>query len=82
MHAAPGIKIQPCKKKLFQFEVEYLGHKISKSGVLMIKDWPVPKSGKEVSTFLEFAEYYCTFIPQFIALTNRLNGIKKAEKFL
>ena len=43
-----------CKTKLFQSEVEYLGHKISKGGVLMIpkyvqkiKDWPVPKSGKE-----------------------------------
>ena len=28
--AAVGIKIQPCKKKLFQSEVEYLGHKISR----------------------------------------------------
>ena len=49
-----GIKIQPCKTKLFQSEVEYLGHRISKGGVSMIpeyvqkiKDWPVPKSGKE-----------------------------------
>ena len=46
------------------------------------KDWPVPKNGKEVVTFLGFAGYYCTFIPQYSALTNRLNGIKKAEKFL
>ena len=35
-HATAGIKIQPCKMKLFQSEVEYLGHKISKGGVLMI----------------------------------------------
>ena len=62
---AAGIKIQPCKTKLFQSEVEYLGHKISKGGVLMIpeyvqqiKDWPVPKSGKEVATFLGFTGYY------------------------
>ena len=88
-HAAAGIKIQPCKTKLFQSEVEYLGHKISKGGVSMIpeyvqkiKDWPVPKSVKEVATFLGFAGYYCTFISQYSALTNRLNGIKKAEKFL
>ena len=57
-HTAAGIKIQPCKTKLFQSEVEYLGHKISKGGVLMIleyaqkiKDWPVMKSG----VFLGFA---------------------------
>ena len=30
-HAAPGIKIQPCKTKLFQSEVECLGHKIRKA---------------------------------------------------
>ena len=48
-HAAAGIKIQPCKSKLFQSEVEYLGHKISKEGVEMIPEyvlqvtnWPVP----------------------------------------
>ena len=58
-HKATEIKIQPCKTKLFQSEVEYLGHKISKGIVSMIpeyvqkiKDWPVPKSGNEVATFL------------------------------
>ena len=57
-HEAAGIKKQPCKTKLFQSEVEHLGNKISKGGVLMIpeyvqkiKDWPVRKSGKEVPTF-------------------------------
>ena len=88
-HAAAGIKIQPCKTKLLQSKVEYLGHKISKGGVSMIpefvqkiKDWPVLKSGKEVAAFLGFARYYQNFILQYSVLTNRLNGIKKAEKFL
>ena len=47
-----------------------------------IKDWPIPKTGKEVATFLGFAGYYRTFIPQNSVLTNWLSGIKKAEKFL
>ena len=41
--------------KLFQSEVEYLEHKISKDGVEMIPDyvhkvttWPVPMNGKEM----------------------------------
>ena len=69
--------------------MEYLGHKISKGRVSIIpeyvqkiKDWPIPKSLKEVAMFLGFSRYYCTFIPQYSALTNRLNRIKKAEKFL
>ena len=47
-----------------------------------VTNWPVPKSGKEVATFLGFAGYYRNFIPQYSALTNRLNSIKKAEKFV
>ena len=38
--------------------------------------------GKEVATFLGFPGYYRTFISQNLALTNRSNGIKKAEKFV
>ena len=74
---------------MFQSEVEYLGHKISKGGVSMIpeyvkriKDLPVPKSGKEVATFLGFSGYYRSFIPRYSVLTNRLSGIKKAEILL
>ena len=68
-HEAFGTKIQPCKTKLFQSKVEYLGHKIIKGGVSLIpeyvqkiKDWPLPKRGKEVAMFLGFARYYRTFI--------------------
>ena len=89
MHAAAGIKIQPCKTKLLQSELGYLDHKIRKGGVSMIpeyvqkiEDWPMPKSSKEVATYLGFAGYFHTFIPQYSALTNRMNGIKKSEKFL
>ena len=69
--------------------MEYLGHKIRKDGVERIPDymgkvtsWPVPTNGKEVGTFLGFAGYYKSFIPLYSALTNRLNGIKKDEKFV
>ena len=88
-HVAAGHKIQPSKTKLFQSKVEYLGHKISKGGVSMIleyvqkiKDWPLLKIGKKVAIFFGFAGYYRTFISQYLALTNRLNGIKKVEQFL
>ena len=47
-----------------------------------IKDSPGPKSGKEVAMFLGLAGYYPTFIPQYSALINQLNRIKKVEKFL
>ena len=83
-HAATRIKKQLCKTKLFQSEVEYLGHRVSKEGFSMIpeyvqkiKEWPIPKMGKEVTMFLGFAGHYKMIIPQYFALMNRLNGIKK-----
>ena len=50
--------------------------------VQKIKEWPIPKTGKEVATFLRLFRYYRTFILQYSTLMNRLNGIKKAEKLL
>ena len=50
--------------------------------VQKIKEWPVPKTGTEVATFLGFTCYYKKFILQYSALKNRLNGIKKAPKFV
>jgi len=68
-HLKAGIKIQPCKTKLFQDTVEYLGHKVSAKGVEMIpdhveriKNWPVPTTCKEAATFLGFTGYYRSFI--------------------
>ena len=69
-HPAAEIKIQQYKPKLFQSKLEYLGHRISKKGVSMvpeykqkIKEWSIPKKGKEGATFLGFAGYYRMFIP-------------------
>ena len=84
-----GIKIQPKKTKIFQTETEYLGHKVSQGGVQMldqyvkdIQNWPRPTSCKEMSSFLGFTGYYRGFIPKYSALTNRMNSLKKAEKFV
>ena len=35
-----------------------------------------------MATFLGFPGYYGTCIPQYSALTNRQNGIKKFEQFV
>ena len=40
-----------------------------------IQSWPRPTSCKEMSSFLGFMGYYS-------ALTNRMNSLKKAEKFV
>ena len=88
-HTKAGIKIQPKKTKIFQTETEYLGPKVSQGGVQMldqyvkdIQSWPRPTSCKEMSSFLGFTGYYRGFILRYLALTNRMNSLKKAEKFV
>ena len=43
--------------------------------VTKVKDWPVPKSAKEVHSFLGLASYYRRFIPQFAKWANPLREL-------
>ena len=68
-----NLKIKPKKTYFFQSSVVFLGHVLSKDRispnlekVTKVKDWPVPKSAKEVHSFLGLASYYRRFIPQFV----------------
>ena len=67
-----NLKIKPKKTYFFQSSMVFLDHVLSKDGispnpekVIKVKDWPVPKSAKEVHSFLGLASYYHRFIPQF-----------------
>ena len=66
----------------FQSCVVFLGHVLSKNGispnpekVSKVKDWPVPKSAKEVHSFLGLASYYRRFIPQFARWASPLHEL-------
>ena len=81
-----GIKIQPMKTMIFQSEVEYLGHKVSRDGVQMLEDyikkvpkWPRPTSCKKMSSFLGFQNINGVLFQG--TLTNCMNSMKKALKF-
>ena len=57
--------------------VRYLGHIVSKDGTeadpdktTKVKQWPVPKTVKEVQQFLGFANYYRRFIKGFAEIAN------------
>ena len=67
-----NLKIKPKKSHFFQTSVTFLGHILSADGVspnpekvAKIKDWPTPKTPKEVHSFVGLASYYCRFIPNF-----------------
>lgn len=67
-----NLKLKPSKCKLFQKEVQYLGHIVSAQGVqtdpsktIDVENWPVPGTRKEVRSFLGFVGYYRRFVPDF-----------------
>ena len=42
--------------------------------------WPVPQTQKELSSFLGFAGYYQSFIPDYFNLTCEMNTQKREKK--
>ncbi len=87
---AAGLKLSPKKCNLFQRQVEFLGHVISKDGVATdpqktaaIREWPVPKSVTEVRSFLGLCSYYRRFIRGFADIARPLHRLtEKAAEFL
>ena len=76
------LKIKPKKSFFFQTEVSFLGHVLSAKGISpnpekvdKVRDWPVPKTSKEVHSFIGLASYYHRFIPDFAKWSKPLNAL-------
>ena len=77
-----NLKIKPKKSHFFQTSITFLGHVLSANGispnpekVAKIKDWPTPKTPKEVHSFVGLASYYCRFIPNFAKWAGPLHAL-------
>ncbi|CAK9812938.1 Retrovirus-related Pol polyprotein from transposon 17.6 [Anthophora plagiata] len=84
-----NLQLQPEKCQFLRKEVCYLGHIIGAHGVrpdpgkiLAVKNFPVPKTEKNVKQFLGLAGYYRRFIPNFSRIAKPLTRLlKKDEPF-
>ena len=77
-----NLKIKPKKSHFFQTSITFLGHILSADGVspnpekvTKIKDWPTPKTPKEVHSFVGLASYYRRFIPNFAKWAGPLHAL-------
>jgi len=77
-----NLKIKPDKCHLLEDSVLFLGHEVSKDGVLpsqsnvdKVLNWPVPRSTKEVRQFLGGATYYRRFIKDFASKAKELSRL-------
>uniref|UniRef100_A0A3B3BNF8 Gypsy retrotransposon integrase-like protein 1 n=1 Tax=Oryzias melastigma TaxID=30732 RepID=A0A3B3BNF8_ORYME len=77
-----GLKLSLEKCVFFQTSVKYLGHVVSQDGVKTDPDkistltsWPVPKTLKELRSFLGFAGYYRRFVEGYSAIVKPLHEL-------
>ncbi|KAI5743669.1 hypothetical protein M8J77_013901 [Diaphorina citri] len=81
-------KVQLDKSEFLKKEVSYLGHVVTTEGVKpnpeklsAIKLYPIPKTPKEVKTFLGMMGYYRKFIKDFAKITKPLtSSLKKGAR--
>ena len=78
-----NLTINRDKSKFGFSKLVYLGHMISAEGVYpdplkleTIRDWPLPRTGTEVRSFLGLANYLRDYIPRYADLCASLESLK------
>jgi hypothetical protein len=78
-------KLRKCS--FYQRKIHYLGHIISKEGIIMdlekveaIREWSMPKNVTEVRSFMGLAGYYKRFIVGFLRIAHPITSLQRKEK--
>lgn len=82
-----GLKLKPSKCHFLQPEVAFLGHIISREGVLpnpanieKLTNWPRPSTVTEVRGILGLGSYYRRFVKDFSKLVHPLTQLTKKDE--
>ena len=77
-----GLKLELKKCNFFKKEVLYIGHLIGAdevatdpSKIAVVEKWPVPKTLKDLRSFLGFASYYRRYVPNFTQISSPLHRV-------
>ena len=81
-----GLQVDISKCEFETTQVTYLGLIVSTKGISMdpkkvacVKEWPTPRSVRDVQSFLGFANFYRRFIPEFSRLASPLSNLTKKD---
>ena len=84
-----NLKLKPTKCNLFQKRIKFLGHVVSKDGtetdpekIVAVRNWPVPKSAKQVRSFIGLCTYYRKYVKDFSKIAKPLHQLcEKNRRF-
>ena len=78
-----NLLIKPSSVILGHAQMKCLGHLLTNAGVApdpdkqaKVKDWPLPRTGLEMMSFLGFAQYIAEHVRHFAELTSSLHAVK------
>ncbi|UYV79719.1 K02A2.6-like [Cordylochernes scorpioides] len=81
-----GLCLNPGKCRFGAKTITVLGHKVSGDGIRLdpekiraVRDFPRPKSLKEIRSFLGLSSYYRRFIPNYAHIAQPLNALLKKD---
>ncbi|CAM4520045.1 unnamed protein product [Caretta caretta] len=82
-----GLTVKAKKCQIGLNRVTYLGHQVGQGTISplqakvdTIQKWPVPKSKKQVQSFLGLAGYYRRFVPQYSQIAAPLTDLTKKKQ--
>ncbi|CAM4600550.1 unnamed protein product [Caretta caretta] len=82
-----GISVKAKKCLIGLNRVTYLGHQVDQrtinplqAKVNAIQNWPVPKSKKQVQSFLGLAGYYRQFVPHYSQIATPLTDLTRKKQ--
>ena len=85
-----NLKLKPSKCYFARTELDFLGHVVSGDGVrpnpkmvAAVQEFPVPKTVKQIRSFLGLSNYYRRFVKDYAKLASPLHKLTwKGEKFV
>ena len=82
-----GLKLSPKKCVLLQRSVPFLGHVVSDQGVSTdpkkidaVRNWPLPRTAKDVKSYLGLCSYYRRFVRGFADIARPLYKLTEEQR--